>query len=176
MGERYLSSVVIQGKKGDTISMNQPADTNRFRNKAGDHADTDEILRAELKAAGIPTMQTAEGKPDEFMAKLLRDLSGEVKTSVRGVLHGWEFERAWTYWMARGPGIDVETAERLHAAHGNYVRVDGDGGCPSPRERFKGLACGSYHIDKPVGLKALADTIRELVDRSTAVAKEQKKG
>jgi hypothetical protein len=135
----------------------------RFPNKAGDHADTDDILRAELRAAGIPTLQEAEGAPNGFMADLLRRSSGEVKTSVRGTLHGWKFERAWYYWMCSGPGIDVTTAERLHATHGRTVRVDGHCGCPSPREWFKGLACGSYHVDDAEGLKALADTIRALV-------------
>ena len=28
-----------------------------FPNKAGDHADTDDVLRAELRAAGIQTLQ-----------------------------------------------------------------------------------------------------------------------
>jgi hypothetical protein len=125
----------------------------RFPNKAGDHADTDDILAAELQAAGIEVVRHS----------LLRDSSGEVKTEVRGSLHGWQFERAWYYWMCSGPGIDVTTAERLHAAHGRTVRVDGHGGCPSPREWFKGLACGSYHVDDAEGLKALADTIRALV-------------
>lgn len=140
----------------------------RFPNKAGDHADTDEILRAELKAAGIPTLQESDGKPPEFMAEFLRRTSGEVKTSVQGYLHGWQFKRAWYYWTAEGPGIDVETAEALHAAHGKEVRVAGHCGCPSPREWFKGLACGSYHVDSAEGLKALADTIKGLVEKSAA--------
>ena len=82
----------------------------RFPNKAGDHADTDEILRAELRSAGIPTLQEAEGQPPGYLDDLLRRGSGEVKTSVVGVLHGWEFKRAWYYWMASGPGIEVEVA------------------------------------------------------------------
>lgn len=134
-----------------------------FPNRAGDHADTDDILRTELKAAGIPTIQEAEGRPPEYMADMLRRTSGEVKTSVFGVLHGWEFKRAWYYWICSGPGIEVDAAERLHAAYGKEVRVAGHCGCPSPREWFKGLACGSYHVDTPAGLAALAETIRELV-------------
>jgi len=134
-----------------------------FPNKAGDHADTDDILRAELKAAGIPTIQETEGKPPEYMADMLRRTSGVVQTSVIGVLHGWEFKRAWYYWMCSGPGIEVAAAERLHAAHGKEVRVAGHCGCPSPREWFNGLACGHYHVDTPEGLAALAETIRELV-------------
>lgn len=136
----------------------------RFPNKAGDHADTDDILRAELKAAGIPTVQEAAGEGPEYMAELFRSTSGEVKTSVIGVLHGWEFKRAWYYWIASGPGIEVAAAERLHATNGQTVRVAGHCGCPSPREWFKGLACGSYHVDDAAGLKALADTIRKLVE------------
>lgn len=139
-----------------------------FPNKAGDHADTDSLLREELKAAGIPTLQEAEGKGPDYLADFLRRQSGEVKTSVVGCLHGWTFTRAWYYWMATGPGIDVDTAEALHASHGRVVRVDGHCGCPSPREWFKGLACGNYHVDTPEGLKALADTIKGLVAKSAS--------
>ena len=138
----------------------------RFHNKAGDHADTDEMLRAELRLAGIPTLQEADGRASEFPANLLRRGSGEVKTSVIGVLHRWEFKRAWRYWAARGPGIEVDAAMRLHDAHGKSVRVDGHCGCPSPLEWFKGLACGSYHVDDIEGLRALADCIKALVARS----------
>lgn len=136
----------------------------RFPNKAGNHADTDAILQAELAAAGIDWPRF---EPD--VAEVMREMSGEVKTSVYGHLHGWTFKRAWYYWTAEGPGIDVDTAEALHATHGQVVRVAGHCGCPSPREWFKGLACGSYHVDSPEGLKALADTIKALVAKSAAV-------
>lgn len=132
---------------------------------AGDHADTDDVLRAELHAAGIQTLQESEGKPDDFMADVIRCSCGEVKSAVIGVLHGWEFRRAWVYWEAKGPGIEVEAAERLHATHGRSVRVDGHCGSPSPSEWFHGLACGMYHVDDPDGLKALADCIKALVSR-----------
>jgi hypothetical protein len=134
-----------------------------FPNKAGDHADTDDVLRAELRAAGIQTLQEVEGEKQEYMADFLHSNSVEVKTSVIGYLWGWEFKRACYYWMCKGPGIEVAAAEALNVSHGRSVRVDGHCGCPSPREQFKGLACGSYHVDDPEGLKALADTIRSLV-------------
>ncbi len=127
----------------------------RFPNKAGDHDDTDDVLRAELEAAGI----------EVFEANWLRENSGEVETSILGDLYGWKFQRAWYYWMCSGPGIDVESAEKLHSAYGKTVRVAGHCGCPSPREWFKGLACGSYHVDDAAGLKALANTIRGLVEK-----------
>jgi hypothetical protein len=126
-----------------------------FPNRAGDHEDTDDVLSAELEAAGITV------EKHEF----LRRRNREVKTAVIGSLHGWGFERAWYYWVATGPGIELEAAEKLHAAHGRSVRVDGHCGCPSPGEWFKGLACGSYHVDDQEGLNALAETIRELVSR-----------
>lgn len=128
----------------------------RFPNKAGRHADTDDTLAAELAAAGIEVLRIPG----------LRDCSGEVATAVRGSLHGWTFERAWTYWVCSGPGIEVSVAEELHAAFGQTVRVDGDCTCPSPRVRFKGLACGCYHVDDQAGLTALANTLRALVAAS----------
>lgn len=127
-----------------------------FPNKAGDHADTDDILMAELTAAGI------QAKKLDFY----RMMSGEVKTSVVGEMFGWTFKRSWYYWVCEGPGIELEAAERLHAAFGKDVRVAGHCGCPSPREWYKGLACGSYHVDSPDGLKTLADTIKGLVERA----------
>jgi hypothetical protein len=136
----------------------------RFPNRAGDHQETDDILRAELKAAGIPTLQEDAGELPEYLSEFLRKHSGEVKTSVIGTLYGWEFKRAWYYWTCNGPGIEVNAAEALHNKHGKTVRVNGDCTCPSPRDRYKGLACGHYHVDDADGLKALADTIRALVE------------
>lgn len=142
----------------------------RFPNQAGDHAETDDILRAELRAAGIPTLQEDAGETPDFMAEFFRRHSGEVKTSVIGVLHGWQFKRAWYYWVAEGPGIEVAAAEALHATHGQVVRVAGHCGCPSPTEWYKGLAVGDYHVDSPAGLKALADTIKALVARASGAS------
>lgn len=120
--------------------------------------DKDVEIALELEKAGINVV-----KFPEFMR--MRKTS-EVHTIVLGDLHGWSFERAWYYWICKGPGIDVETAEKLHAKFGTEVRVAGHCGCPSPREWYGGLACGSYHVDTQEGLKALADTIKEVVNRS----------
>lgn len=140
--------------------------TGSFPNRAGNHADTDDLLNAELKAAGIHNSLARDGYDTESFREMLRETSGEVKTSVRGALHGWIFTRSWVYWDAKGPGIELEAAMKLHEQFGNQVRVAGHCGCPSPLEHYKGLACGSYHIDSPEGLKALADTIRSLVAKA----------
>jgi hypothetical protein len=113
-------------------------------------AEVTERCEAELQAAGIDVVKIG------FLLK------GEVPSKAFGSLHGWDFDRAWYYWRAKGPGIPLEAAERLHATHGQQVRVDGHCGCPSPREWFHGFGCGSYHVDSPEGLKALADTIRSV--------------
>lgn len=144
--------------------MNTEVKKTRFPNKAGDHADTDDVLRAELKAAGIPTLQEHDGRDPSFLADIIRRGSGEVKTSVQGHLYGWTFKRAWYYWTVDGPGLDVEAAEELHERFGQEVRVAGHCGCPTPREWYKGFAVTNYHIDTAEGLKALADVIRRIGD------------
>ncbi len=123
-----------------------------FPNYAGSaSADMDAAIADELKQAGIE-VHTLPGPA-----------KGEVKTVIIGSLHKWYFGRAWRYWVCDGPGIEVETAERLHKEFGRVVRVGGHCGCPSPREWFGGLACGIYHVDSQEGLNALAATIRGLV-------------
>ncbi len=127
-----------------------------FPNVAGrGDAALDEQLSRELEVAGIPIVTL----PDS-----LRNGYGvEVKSLVIGDLHGWEFKRAWRYWVASGPGIPFDAATALHVAHGASVRVAGHCGCPSPLEWYKGLGVGNYHVDGPDGLRALADTIRQVV-------------
>ena len=117
-------------------------------------ADIDRVTatcRAELKAAGIEVVEMAPFADNR-----------EVPSRAVGQLSMWGFRRAWYYWVATGPGIPPEIAERLHATHGKDVRVDGHCGCPSPREWFKGFAVGCYHVDTQEGLNALADTIRSI--------------
>ncbi|MEN6549962.1 MAG: hypothetical protein ABFE07_28295 [Armatimonadia bacterium] len=123
-----------------------------MNNYAG-RKDVDAELAAELREAGI-TVHSLE---------CLRDSDrSEVKTAITGELHKWDFTRAWCYWVAEGPGIPVEEAERLHAEIGHEVRVAGHCGAPSPLEWYKGFAVGLYHVDSQAGLNALARTIREV--------------
>jgi len=134
----------------------------RFPNYAGRN-DVDDLLKKELIDAGI--------KPETW--DFLKD-KGEVNSSIRGTLCpapdmprcGWVFERRWYYWVAEGLGIPPEYAEKLHKTHGQVVRVEGHCGCPSPLEYNKGFAVGLYHVDTPEGLKALADTIKQVAKDS----------
>jgi len=116
----------------------------------------DDALIMELKYAGIEYHQ--------FETKF----GGEVPTGVMGAIvdSGWSFKRAWTYWVCEGPGIPLEDATALHLDYGDVVRVAGHCGCPSPKEWYKGFGCGLYDVDTLEGLKALADTIKGILERN----------
>ena len=136
-----------------------------FPNVAG-HPNPDDILRAELEAAGIPV----------FESEIHRAHQGEVKTAISGTTKRWSFDRAWYYWVAKGDGLPPRYARELHEIHGREVRVDGHCMSPSP-EYYDGFAVGLYHVDTPRGLKALADMLKRVVrEHKTAAtaAKEPK--
>lgn len=123
-----------------------------FPNLAGDeHAD--EQCRVELEAAGIKVNKI------EFLRE-----KGEVPTALLGHLGPWGFERAWYYWVAKGPGIPPAIAKELHDQHGKAVRVQGHCGCPDPIEYLQGFAVGLYHVDTQKGLNALAEVIRGIIE------------
>lgn len=135
--------------------------SDRFKNLACQKGIDDEV-HAELTAAGVQA---------HIMPVVL---DGEVRTRVMGSLdpYKWQFERAWNYWVATGPGIPVDYATALHNVHGKVCRVGGDCTCPSPLKAYRGFGVGLYHVDSPDGLKALADTIK-VVGANAAKQKEQ---
>ena len=128
----------------------------RFPNIAGSNPGNDRRCIMELTDAGINV--------DENSCYL--KTAGEVKTSIRGELHGWSFERYWVYWVCRGPGIPVNAAMALYLGTAGTVRVDGHCGNLDPLETYKGLGVGYYHVDDQDGLNALAETIRMVVRMS----------
>lgn len=113
--------------------------------------DVDKQVKLELETAGIRVVGVETSR------------SNEVQANYLGEIYGWIFERAWYYWIAKGPGIPPKYANDLHVAHGKSVRVNGSCECPSPFDRFKGFGIGCYHVDTQQGLNALADTIRKIV-------------
>ena len=123
-----------------------------FENMAGvgrrDPQRADSALAAELRAAGIKVVELSERY-------------GEPQSLITGELYGWQFRRAWYYWMAVGPGIPFESAMKLHATHGKSVRVNGHCGCPPPSD-YGAEPIRAYHVDNQDGLNALAATIRAL--------------
>lgn len=133
------------------------SDKDWFPNYAG-RDDIDDNLIEELQFAGIEHFK---------MPEALRDNHPEMRTIVVGDLVNWHFKRNWCYWVATGPGIPPVYANKLHETHGKVVRVAGHCGCPSPLEWFKGFGVGNYHVDTFSGLKALADTIRLIVEDAT---------
>ncbi len=123
-----------------------------FPNMAGVEA-CDEVLEKELLEAGIE------------VHILPISIGGEVPTKIIGSVQGWNFERAWYYWVAKGPGISVEDATDLFNTHGQEVRTDGHCGCPSPKEWNGNFGTGMYHVDTQEGLNALAATIKKIAAR-----------
>lgn len=116
------------------------------------HQEVDRIVLSELSQAGIEP----EG-PFEFLRK-----RGEVPSAYVGNLCMWGFERFWTYWVAKGPGVPPDEAQAFHEKWGRVVRVEGHCGCPSPLEWCKGFAVNSYHIDTQEGLNAFAALLRSI--------------
>lgn len=122
----------------------------RFPNLAGKSRDiATETCKEELEKAGIPVTILPY-----YCIK-----NNEVQSLACGEYKGWEFEREWYYWRAKGPGIEISFAQKLWREHGTVVRISGDCTCSSPLDNFKGLACDSYHIDAQERLNALIQTI-----------------
>jgi len=69
-----------------------------------------ETCRTELETAGIETFEGGVS------------IHGEVPSRIHGQLGQWAFKRAWTYWIADGPGIPPEIAEELHAKQAGKPR------------------------------------------------------
>lgn len=77
---------------------------------------------------------------------------GEVPCTLSGKLGGWDFSRAWYYWVASAQdkkGLPLEVATELHERkypiigedqpknYGQVIRVAGHCGCPHPKEWAK---------------------------------------
>lgn len=129
-----------------------------FLNLAGSE-EADPQCKKELEAAGIKVVEMGEWWKNRKTT--------EVHTRYFGEVGPWGFERAWYYWIAKGPGIPPAVAKKLHDRHGKAVRVQGNCGCPDPIEYLQGFAVGMYHVDTQAGLKALADTIRGIVESNS---------
>ena len=112
----------------------------------------DAKIRIELWLAGIPSVKV--------------EPTGEVLTSVKGVLNGWTFTRQWYYWVAdaleEGDMIPTGMAEFFNQRWKTEVRIDGCcGGKEIPATRG---SVGEYHIDTQAGLCAFAEMLN-FIDR-----------
>lgn len=85
--------------------------------------------------------------------------TNEVPYSVIGRLNGFEFHRAWYYWIVFGRSVPFEIAKMLYEdpIGRTDIRVNGDCECPAPAGDVH-----SYHIDSIEGLRLFADTIQNL--------------
>ena len=93
-----------------------------MQNLAG-NANCDVLIRRELERARIEVQE------------LSARLQAEVPASVIGKLGGYEFRRAWYYWVVTGP-MPIGIAEELFVdpVGKTDIRVAGHCGCPPPKE------------------------------------------
>jgi hypothetical protein len=90
-------------------------------NLAGDKK-CDEIIREELKIAGIPIIE------------LNSSMNSEVPASVIGYINGFKFKRAWYYWMVEGY-MPLEYARQMYDKYKDLdIRVSGHCMNPAPEE------------------------------------------
>jgi hypothetical protein len=133
-----------------------------FPNYAG-RSNVDRELSEELEMAGITVVKLPESIRHRDSSEVHTIIIGELLLVPNVLCTAWVFNRAWIYWVCKGPGIPMNKAMQLHEQYGDVVRADGHCGCPSPREWYGGLGSGHYHVDTFRGLKALADTIKSCI-------------
>lgn len=122
----------------------------------------DAVIEKELRRAKIEIVKIEEKHREE------------VPFTIIGILGDFKFVRLWAYYEVRGP-MPSNMAHRLyHDPVGRTdIRVDGDAGCRGPENasELNAAFCGlepkkgyvyKYHVDSEVGLRILADAIREL--------------
>jgi hypothetical protein len=150
---RHHSCVKLQARRICQEHIKNDGKDYHMPNLAGRH-ECDEYIKAELLMADIPGVL----EPHEY---------SEVPYSYIGYLNGFNFRRAWTYWVVSGP-VPLDIAKKLYEdPEGKQsVRVAGHCGCPPPEEWAKTIGdkkyVTTYHIDTLNGLKLLADAVRDI--------------
>lgn len=133
-----------------------------MKNLAG--TGNNEQAMKEMEEAGLKTTMQFEGYQE----------TNECKLRITGSLGPWIFTRSWYYWVAKGPGINIEQAIQLNEKYRTVVRADGYAdGIEDLWEHCKGFAVGTYHIDTQEGLNAFAELLRKIM--KNAKTKEKQK-
>lgn len=102
------------------------------------------LVAAELIEAGITVFKTGTAP------------TGEVPTDLIGRLGGWEFTRAWTYWVARGR-MPIAAARALYAAGNRSIRCGGDCTVSPPDEHKTYIAVDGREIATAEDMGSFAD-------------------
>lgn len=120
--------------------------------------EADLKVKEELLLADIPVLP------------VIGVIEGEVKTHYIGVLNGFVFERAWTYWVVSG-WMPMEHARYIYANYKDLdIRAGGHCGNESPEE--------SYIYTNPAYIKRLEEfrdscsSLNEFIDRAKEEVKE----
>ena len=107
--------------------------------------NVDQLVREELKQAGIPILE------------LPCYMDTEVKTRYVGVLYGFFFYRAWTYWVCKGD-MPLDIAEQIYR---NYkgLRIRAGGHCGNVPPKTVSV--------NPVYIQELEDLLRKTQESDT---------
>lgn len=122
--------------------------------------DCDKHIKQELQGAGIKVVP-------------VEPVHTEVHYTLIGHLPGFEFRRAWYYWVVEGD-VPIDIARELYVDPIGHtdVRVIGHCGCPPPDEWLGGIhiqhdwperpnTIPSYHIDSQTGLNLFVSRVLE---------------
>lgn len=92
-----------------------------MRNLAGAHY-CDDVIQEELSQAGVPIVEVPRD-----------DVHSEVPYTLEGRIRPFRFQRAWYYWVVKGP-VSIEAAREMYAnpIGRKDVRAGGDCTCPEP--------------------------------------------
>lgn len=116
------------------------------------HTEISKKVREELKIANIPVY------------KLPYYMNNEVKTEYIGILNGFSFYRAWTYWVCEGD-MPLSVAKQIYEKFGDMgVRANGYAGGIDPETV-------SYN---PEYEKAISECVKKYKDIEKAIEESRK--
>lgn len=137
--------------------------------------ENDAEIEKELTAAGIRFMDmngfnsALDAEPEAFS-----EVDGVKTNIVNANLLYWQFYRARTYWIAKGPGLIFSDAVALWEASqkgGHCILALGDKKDPHPMLDCKDWGIHTYHITSLTGLVLFADTLKAAKERANSSAK-----
>lgn len=117
-------------------------------------SDVDQKVKEELQIANIPIFQ------------LPNYMNTEVKTKYIGILNGFVFYRAWTYWVCEGD-VPLEVANNIYKNYNELlIRAGGHCGNVEPEEEsYNPIYDGELKtLLEKVGIKEYMKSADKIVD------------
>lgn len=114
----------------------------------------DEMVKEELLIAKIPLLKVSV-------------MDSEVKTHYIGILNGFVFERAWTYWVVRG-WMPMVHAKYLYENFKDLnIRADGGAGNDNPEKQH--VYTDPAYEKRLLDLRNSCSNLKEFLERSKEI-------